>query len=104
MLRPSASEFRETSVELVECIDRVVGGAGRGTAAPRGRSKRRSSAPSIIGESPQMREVFALVECAAQTRANVLLTGETGTGRAFDESTAKATRKLAQKHQKAAKN
>ena len=28
-----------------------------------------------------MREVFTLVECAARSRANVLVTGETGTGK-----------------------
>jgi two-component system NtrC family response regulator len=35
----------------------------------------------VIGESPEMRVCFALVAKAASTEANVLITGETGTGK-----------------------
>lgn len=35
----------------------------------------------IIGESPQMKEVFEIVQQVAPTRATVLLTGESGTGK-----------------------
>ncbi len=35
----------------------------------------------VIGESPEMRACFALVAKAASTEANVLITGETGTGK-----------------------
>ncbi|MFN7973686.1 MAG: sigma 54-interacting transcriptional regulator [Acidobacteriota bacterium] len=35
----------------------------------------------IVGSSPQIAEVFAFVERAAQTDANVLIRGETGTGK-----------------------
>jgi two-component system response regulator AtoC len=36
---------------------------------------------NIIGESPQMKEVFEMVQQVAPTRATVLLTGESGTGK-----------------------
>ena len=35
----------------------------------------------MIGESPAMREVYALTRRVAQSSATVLLTGETGTGK-----------------------
>ena len=59
----------------------------RARIARRGRRARRPAAPSarghpdIVGESPAMREVFALLERAQRTSATVLLTGETGTGK-----------------------
>jgi len=37
--------------------------------------------PSIIGDSPAMMKVFALVERIADTPTNVLITGESGTGK-----------------------
>jgi DNA-binding NtrC family response regulator len=36
---------------------------------------------NILGESPQMKEVFEMVQQVAPTRATVLLTGESGTGK-----------------------
>jgi DNA-binding NtrC family response regulator len=35
----------------------------------------------LVGESPAMREVFAVIQQVAPTRATVLITGETGTGK-----------------------
>jgi Nif-specific regulatory protein len=37
--------------------------------------------PEIVGSSPAMREVYRLTRLVAPTRANVLLVGETGTGK-----------------------
>jgi DNA-binding NtrC family response regulator len=41
----------------------------------------RSPRPDLVGESPQMQAVFALIEVASRTRATVLVSGETGTGK-----------------------
>ncbi len=40
-----------------------------------------SSLGELIGESPAMREIFALVRKIAPTRSSVLITGESGTGK-----------------------
>lgn len=37
--------------------------------------------PQIVGDSPAMREIYRLTRLVAPTRANVLLVGETGTGK-----------------------
>ncbi len=36
---------------------------------------------NIIGQSPQMKEVFRLIEKVAKTKGNVLITGKSGTGK-----------------------
>jgi DNA-binding NtrC family response regulator len=41
----------------------------------------RQHSPKMIGESPAMRKIFKLVEKVSKTEANVLITGENGTGK-----------------------
>ena len=77
LLRTPPSAGAETSSELVERIERLV----RNAAADGGGALSRSPSPSIVGDSSEMREVYALVECAGRSRATVLVTGETGTGK-----------------------
>ena len=50
--------------------------------------------PEIVGTSPAMREVYRMVRLAAPRSANVLLVGETGTGK---EVIAKAIHKLSRR-------
>jgi Nif-specific regulatory protein len=50
--------------------------------------------PDIVGDSPAMREVYRLVRLAAPRLVNVLLVGETGTGK---EVVAKALHKLSKR-------
>ena len=69
--------------ELSRLVRRAVG--PRQLAPERARHGRRleeRTAPDlIVGESPQMREVRALVRSVADTEAAVLIHGETGTGK-----------------------
>jgi transcriptional regulator with GAF, ATPase, and Fis domain len=76
MLR--AAPGGETNADLVEHIERLCS-----DAAPRMREPARRSSPSpgIIGDSPGMRELFALIERAGRSQATALVTGETGTGK-----------------------
>jgi Nif-specific regulatory protein len=53
-----------------------------------------SSLPDVIGTSAAMREVFRMTRLAAPTRANVLIIGETGTGK---ELIARAVHRLSQR-------
>src|SRR5690606_12672794 len=74
-------------------------GRGRGPGRPRpaGRPRRRPgrgrrpgpetpadtplAADALVGETPAMRELFRAIGRVAQTPLNVLITGETGTGK-----------------------
>ena len=47
----------------------------------RGRLDRITRFDNIIGQSPKMEEIFALIPEVAQADASILLTGETGTGK-----------------------
>jgi transcriptional regulator with PAS, ATPase and Fis domain len=60
-----------------ELLDRI---SALKRSAPKGRYGR-SPAANIVGDSPQMAEVFALVGHASRAPVTVLLTGETGTGK-----------------------
>jgi DNA-binding NtrC family response regulator len=68
--------------ELLRVVER-----GLGDLQVRRRIQRmRSSAPArgtaaIVGKTPQMQRLYRLVERVAPTRATVLVTGETGTGK-----------------------
>jgi DNA-binding NtrC family response regulator len=67
----------ESPTELLARLDRL--------ARPGSRRPPRADDPrapgGIVGESPGMQRVFALALRAARSRATVLLTGETGTGK-----------------------
>ena len=52
---------------------------------------RRDKFDELVGKSPRMQEVYALIEQVAASRSNVLVTGESGTGK---ELVAKAIHRL----------
>jgi len=62
---------RVSALDLVERLERSS--PPHGAAAPQ--------VEGVIGESPAMRETFALVHRARDSEATVLLSGETGTGK-----------------------
>jgi len=64
-------EATASAAELVQRLEAIAGPTDGGARNPR----------SIIGDSREMQETFALVDCASRSRATVLVTGETGTGK-----------------------
>jgi DNA-binding NtrC family response regulator len=68
--------------QLLQVVPRAFEAHGRGVAQ-RARTAGRRTEPSdrIIGESGAIKEVFALIKTVAPTDANVLILGETGTGK-----------------------
>jgi len=60
-------------------------------------SKSRCHFGSLIGESPQMRKVYDLVERVSRTKTNILISGESGTGK---ELVAKAIHNLSERRDK----
>ena len=69
--------------ELVLALERAVEDSRlrRENRSLRGEMARRYGLESLIGASPVMQEVFALVQGAARADLNVLVTGESGTGK-----------------------
>jgi len=60
-------------------------------------SKSRCHFGLLIGESPQMRKVYDLVERVSRTKTNILISGESGTGK---ELVAKAIHNLSERRDK----
>jgi DNA-binding NtrC family response regulator len=68
--------------QLLQVVPKAFGFSTRG-GVPRARAAASGKDPSrtIIGESPAMQEVFSLIRTIAPSDANVLILGETGTGK-----------------------
>lgn len=84
----------------VNDLKRVVKDALLSKTAPKEAdedTKSRFHFGSLIGESPQMKKVYDLIQRVSQTRTNVLITGESGTGK---ELVAKAIHKLSERRDK----
>jgi two-component system response regulator PilR (NtrC family) len=84
----------------VNDLKRVVKDALRSRAAPGEEEKGSTSRfhfDSLIGESPQMKRVYDLIQRVSRTRTNVLITGESGTGK---ELVAKAIHNLSERQDK----
>ena len=82
VLRPRSGADAGAEAELLERVEKLVRKArgARGARLAR-RPRRKALSPEIIGHGPEMEEVFALVSVASGSRATVLLSGETGTGK-----------------------
>jgi len=79
---------------------RIIKDALESRARPREEdkgSKSRRHFGSLIGESPQMRKVYDLIERVSSTKTNILISGESGTGK---ELVAKAIHNLSERRDK----
>jgi len=84
----------------VNDLKRVVKDALKSRAVPKEEDtglKSRFHFDSLIGESPQMRRVYDLIQRVSLTKTNVLITGESGTGK---ELVAKAIHNLSERRDK----
>jgi two-component system, NtrC family, response regulator AtoC len=82
-VRDGAFEYVTKPFDL-ETLKRIVGSAmdaPKSERQPRGGRKTKPTGPGYIAESPAMKEVFATVEQVADSRATVLITGESGVGK-----------------------
>ncbi len=77
-------------------INDALGSKARPIEEDKG-SKIRCHFGSLIGESPQMRKVYDLIERVSQTKTNILISGESGTGK---ELVAKAIHNLSERRDK----
>lgn len=77
-------------------INDALGSKARPIEEDKG-SKSRCHFGSLIGESPQMRKVYDLIEKVSQTKTNILISGESGTGK---ELVAKAIHNLSERRDK----
>jgi transcriptional regulator with PAS, ATPase and Fis domain len=73
----------QSNLETGELLERLGTLKRRPDASPSPRrsNPRSSVTPEIIGDSPQMADVFTLIGHASRSGVTVLITGETGTGK-----------------------
>ena len=70
--------------EVVKQASSLIANSGMGspyTGQPDGRNHGLDTAEAIVGPSASMREIFELVPRVARSGSNILITGETGTGK-----------------------
>jgi DNA-binding NtrC family response regulator len=78
-IKVGVADYLKCPVTSVQVLDAIVRCMPRAPEAMR----RASGVHRFIGESPQIRSVFSYASKVALTNSNVLLTGETGTGKDF---------------------
>ncbi len=73
--------FEQDSIRLI--IDKAIGQASANRLAPRQTlySMAETGKYGLIGQSPEMHSIFAVIEKVADTPSTVLITGESGTGK-----------------------
>jgi DNA-binding NtrC family response regulator len=79
-MRQGAFDFLQKPIDL-EHLERQVTAAVEHVRAADSPAPRRTAPVAIVGESAALRAAMELVRRVAPTRATVLLTGETGTGK-----------------------
>ena len=82
--RGGAFEFLSKPFDLDQAVAiarRAVAGGEAPAALPPVAPEAPAADPELVGSAPAMREVFRAIGRVARTRLNVLVTGETGTGK-----------------------
>ena len=74
--------FEQDAIRMI--VDKAIGQATANQLAPRQtlyRSDREPGRFGLVGQSPEMHAIFAVIEKVADTPSTVLITGESGTGK-----------------------
>ena len=77
---PARTEAESAAAELRTQVEKLARGPAR-LLEPLPAPERAPIPDGMVGESPEMRQVFGLVACASRAKATVLISGETGTGK-----------------------
>lgn len=77
-IKAGASDFIVKPWDNERLMEVVEGVTGKKSVA---RSDKIAKSSMVVGESPQMRKLMEIVEKVAPTDANILITGENGTGK-----------------------
>ena len=75
------AEPESAAAELRARIEKLARGPARLLEPSPAAPVRAPGQDGIVGESPEMQQVFGLIACASRAKATVLITGETGTGK-----------------------
>jgi transcriptional regulator with GAF, ATPase, and Fis domain len=78
---PRETEAERAAAELRARVEKLARGPARLQEAALPAPTPTGAQHGIIGESPEMRQVFGLIACASRAKATVLISGETGTGK-----------------------
>jgi Nif-specific regulatory protein len=71
--------FEQESIKVI--VDKAIGQASANKLAPRQTLYAEIGKFGLIGQSPEMQSIFAVIEKVADTPSTVLITGESGTGK-----------------------
>jgi len=71
--------FEQDSIRVI--VDKAIGQATANRLAPRQTLYAETGKYGLIGQSPEMHSIFAVIEKVADTPSTVLITGESGTGK-----------------------
>ncbi len=78
---PREHEAESAAAELRARVEKLARGPARLLEAALPAPAPAPVQDGIVGESPEMRQIFGLVACASRAKATVLISGETGTGK-----------------------
>jgi two-component system response regulator AtoC len=71
--------FEQDSIRVI--VEKAIGQASANKLAPRQTLYQEIGKYGLIGQSPEMQSIFAVIEKVADTPSTVLITGESGTGK-----------------------